>query len=209
MFSPFFLGWFRTRLAPFSVMVACVCFSSFAFSAPAGKWYRYYDSRGVSTTSSNITQAHIRHGYEVLNEHMYVIHRVPAGTPTSEAEFQRKMAEKEKRRAEIERLQRAYGSSSRAIAKRDEVLKGLNAQLDFQNAQYRKLQQSYQALKAEADGYRVKGSAVPAHLTERLNSSYRSMQNMANVIQSTQQNKAKVEQEFNDAIARLKQQEGR
>lgn len=194
-----------TRLiTQLSLLLSGVLLSFLAWSAPVGKFYRYYDHRGIAVTSSTVTPAHIRHGYDVLNERMDVVYRVPAGTPASDAAFQRKKDAEEKQRQQDERLIQAYGSSTRAIAKRDEILRGLNSQLDFQRSQYQKLSENYNNLVNQENGYKRSKQTVPAHLAEQIKNTRISLQRMANSIKSIEENKTKTENEYNHAINRLK-----
>lgn len=191
-------------VAQLSILLCGLLLSFIAWSAPTGKFYRYYDHRGIAVTSSTVTPAHIRHGYDVLNERMDVVYRVPAGTPSSDAAFQRKKDAEEKQRQQDDRLIQAYGSSSRAIAKRDEILRGLNSQLDFQRNQYQKLSENYNNLVNQENGYKRSKQTVPAHVTEQVKNTRISLQRMANSIKAIEQNKTKTENEYNHAINRLK-----
>ena len=46
-----------------------------ANSAPKAVWYRYYDQHGIANISTSVTPAHIRYGYEALDQNMQVIKR--------------------------------------------------------------------------------------------------------------------------------------
>lgn len=191
-------------VAQLSILLCGLLLSFIAWSAPTGKFYRYYDHRGIAVTSSTVTPAHIRHGYDVLNERMDVIYRVPAGTPASDAAFQRKKNAEEQQRKQDERLIQAYGSSQRAAAKRDEIVRGLNAQIEFQRSQYQKMQDNYNNLINQENGYKRSGQAVPKHLADQIKNARVSLQRMSNSITTSEQNKVRTENEYNHAINRLK-----
>lgn len=196
---------FNLRFLTQSAVFLCgLLVSLVAWSAPAGKFYRYHDARGIAVTSSTVTPAHIRHGYDVLNERMDVIYRVPAGTPASDAAFQRKKNAEEQQRKQDERLIQAYGSSQRAAAKRDEIVRGLNAQIEFQRSQYQKMQDNYNNLINQENGYKRSGQAVPKHLADQIKNARVSLQRMSNSITTSEQNKVRTENEYNHAINRLK-----
>ena len=48
--------------------VGCKCCSK-------AVWYRYYDQHGIANISTSVTPAHIRYGYEALDQNMQVIKR--------------------------------------------------------------------------------------------------------------------------------------
>lgn len=65
-----------------SVSIGIISFGSLYFSttlalADTSKvvWYRYYDQHGTANISTSVTPAHIRYGYEVLDQNMQVIKR--------------------------------------------------------------------------------------------------------------------------------------
>lgn len=188
-----------------STLLLCGLFVSLvAWSTPTGKFYRYYDKRGIAVTSSTVTAAHIRQGYDVLNERMDVVYRVPAGTPASDAAFQRKKNAEEQQRQQDERLIQAYGSSQRAISKRDEIIRGLNSQIDFHRSQHKKLNETYVNLLTQESNYRRAGQTVPTHLTGQLKSTRVSLQRMSSSINTLEINRNKTESEYNHAINRLR-----
>lgn len=195
----------KTRIGvQVSILLGGLLLSLTSWSAPTGKFYRYYDHRGIAVTSSTVTPSHIRHGYEVLNERMDTVYRVPAGTPASDAAFQRRKDAEEKQRQQDDRLIQAYGSSSRAIAKRDEIIRGLNANLEFHRTQYQKLNNTYNNLISQESNYKRSGQTVPSNLAEQVKNTRISLQRMSNSINTIEQNKIKTENEYNHAINRLK-----
>lgn len=58
------------------------------------KWYRYYDSRGTANISANVTPAHIRYGYESLDQNMQVIAKTPAWNGDRDAKLKPDMNHK-------------------------------------------------------------------------------------------------------------------
>lgn len=163
-------------------------------------YYRYYDASGRPTIATSVTSNHVRYGYEVLNDQMYVIKRVPPSTQVTQQQIQQKRQQQE----ELKRLRAAYGSSHSATRKRDELLRKLNEQLNFHNSQYQKLLQENKNLISQQNSYIRQKKAVPAPLAQQVAQSNRAVQSTAYQIRNLQQQITQTTQMFNQAIQQLK-----
>lgn len=167
-------------------------------------WYRYYDASGKPTVSTNVTANHIKYGYEVLNKQMQVIRRVePSNQAIEKRQLQQAQANKNQQQ-ELQRLRQAYGSSTSAMRKRDELLKKLNEQLNFNNTQYAQLMNTNRNLQTQQSNYTRQGKAVPANITNSLNQNNKALQTMFHNIKALQQQISKTTTEYQHVIQTLK-----
>ena len=156
-------------------------------------WYRYYDQRGVANISSNVTPAHIRYGYESLDQNMQVIERTPAYNTdkdlkqASQREFQARQKEYDLK------LKRAYGNSKTASIKRDEILSNINKQITFQQQQLKQQQNELIIFKNQENQYLRQGQRVPqvisSHLTQnelQISASKKTLRDLQNRYRATQ-----------------------
>lgn len=167
-------------------------------------WYRYYDASGKPTVSTNVTANHIKYGYEVLNKQMQVIRRVePSNQAIEKRQLQQAQANRNQQQ-ELQRLRTAYGSSSSALRKRDEVLKKMNDQLTFYNTQYNQLLSTNRNLQSQQSNYTRQGQAVPVSIAQALTKNTQALQNISNNIRVLQQQINKTSTEYQQVIQTLK-----
>lgn len=167
-------------------------------------WYRYYDASGKPTISTSVTANHIKHGYEVLNNQMYVVRRVPPSSQAIEKRQLQQAQTNKNQQQELQRLRQAYGSSTSAMRKRDELLKKLNEQLNFQNTQYTQLMNANRNLQIQQSNYTRQGKAVPANISNSLNQNNKALQTMLHNIKVLQQQISKTTTEYQHIIQTLK-----
>lgn len=167
-------------------------------------WYRYYDASGKPTISTSVTSNHIKHGYEVLNNQMYVVRRVPPSNQAIEKRQLQQAQANKNQQQELQRLRQAYGSSTSAMRKRDELLKKLNEQLNFNNTQYAQLMNTNRNLQTQQSNYTRQGKAVPANITNSLNQNNKALQTMFHNIKALQQQISKTTTEYQHVIQTLK-----
>lgn len=167
-------------------------------------WYRYYDASGKPTVSTNVTANHIKYGYEVLNKQMQVIRRVePSNQAIEKRQLQQAQANRNQQQ-ELQRLRTAYGSSSSALRKRDEVLKKMNDQLTFYNTQYNQLLSTNRNLQSQQSNYTRQGQAVPVSIAQALTKNTQALHNISNNIRVLQQQINKTSTEYQQVIQTLK-----
>lgn len=156
-------------------------------------WYRYYDQRGIANISSSVTPAHIRYGYESLDQNMQVIARTPAYNTHQDLK-QASQREVQARQKEYDlKLKRAYGNSKTASIKRDEILGNINKQMIFQQQQLKQQQNERIIFKNQENQYLRQGQHVPqaisAHLTQnelQIDASKETLRDLQNHYRTTQ-----------------------
>lgn len=191
---------FSNKMCSFSLMTFIMVMPNLAWA----DWYRYYDASGKPSISSSVTPNHIKYGYEVLNNQMYVVRRVPPSNQTIEKRQMQQAQNNRNQQQELQRLRNAYGSSSSATRKHDEVLKKMNDQLTFYNTQYNQLLNTNRNLQSQQSNYARQGKPVPANITNTLNQNNHALHNMSNNIKVLQQQINKTTTEYQQVIQRLK-----
>lgn len=167
-------------------------------------FYRYYDAKGRPNVSTSVTPNHIRYGYEVLNNQMFVIRQVPASSHASEKSQMQQAQKLKQQQEELQRLRKAYGSSASAMRKRDEILTKLNHQLAFQNGQYQKLLANNKTLVAQYNNFAQQSKPVPAHLSQQLRDNQHALKNSSITLNNLQQQITQTHKNYNHAIQQLR-----
>ncbi|WP_347455267.1 hypothetical protein [Acinetobacter thermotolerans] len=168
------------------------------------KWYRYYDSKGVPTISTNVTPNHIRYGYEALDANMQVIQRAKPYNVEADIRQAPKRAAQVKQQVEDQKLKRAYNNSQTAIQKKNETLSQLKKQIEFQQEQMKQLQKDRVSFVRQEREYLRKGQTVPAHLKTTLANNEKNLHAQKENIQSLQTRYRNKEAEYDRIIQRLK-----
>lgn len=177
---------------------------SFAADAqPKAVWYRYYD-KGIANISSSITPAHIRHGYEALDNNMQVIQRARPYNAEKDQQQEAARAVKAQRHEQNTRLKRAYGSSSVATNKRDEYLSKIKKQISTQQTRLKTLQNDRILLKRQEIEYFRKGTTVPFELKQAIQYNSENINQTKNNIVNLQNSYRKTYVFYEDIIQRLK-----
>ncbi len=113
-----------------SVSIGIISFGSLFFlpssvaiaDTPKAVWYRYYDQHGIANISTSVTPAHIRYGYEALDQNMQVIKRNHPYNSEADLNQSSQRALSARYREEDNKLKRAYSNSKTATIKRDQAL---------------------------------------------------------------------------------------
>ncbi len=135
-----------------------------ANDAPKAVWYRYYDQHGIANISTSVTPAHIRHGYEALDQNMQVIKRSHPYNSETDLNQSSQRALSARYREEDNKLKKAYSNSKTAVIKRDQALLAIKKQMNYQQEQLNHLQQDKILFKRQEMEYFRKGEKVPERL---------------------------------------------
>ncbi|NUF54074.1 hypothetical protein HUN16_17190, partial [Acinetobacter seifertii] len=160
---------YRNCLSVFIGIASCgaVFLSSPTFAAndaPKAVWYRYYDQHGIANISTSVTPAHIRHGYEALDQNMQVIKRNHPYNSETDLNQSSQRALSARYREEDNKLKKAYSNSKTAVIKRDQALLAIKKQMNYQQEQLNQLQQDKILFKCQEMEYFRKGEKVPERL---------------------------------------------
>jgi len=162
-------AFYRNCLSVFIGIASCgaLFLSSPTFAAndaPKAVWYRYYDQHGIANISTSVTPAHIRHGYEALDQNMQVIKRNHPYNSETDLNQSSQRALSARYREEDNKLKKAYSNSKTAVIKRDQALLAIKKQMNYQQEQLNHLQQDKILFKRQEMEYFRKGEKVPERL---------------------------------------------
>lgn len=186
-----------------------ICTLSVYANTPQAKavWYRYYDKNGVANISTSVTPAHIKNGYEALDRNMQVIKRNHAYNVEKDLQQSTSRASEVRKLEQDARLKRAYGNSSVAINKRNELLNNLKQQITLQNQTLKQLQSDRIILKRQEMEFYRKGNSVPVTLKDRIKYNSENIGKTKNYIENLQNNYRSTQAHYDDIINRLKKLE--
>lgn len=174
---------------------------------PKAVWYRYYDKNGVANISTSVTPAHIKYGYEALDRNMQVIKRAKAYNVEKDLQQSTSRASEMRRLEQDTRLKRAYGNSTVATKKRDELLNNLKKQIDLQNQTLKQYQADRISLKRQEMEFYRKGNPVPTALKDRIKYNTENVERTKDYLQNLQSTYHSTQAEYDDIISRLKKLE--
>jgi hypothetical protein len=170
-------------------------------------WYRYYDKNGVANISTSVTPAHIKNGYEALDRNMQVIKRNHAYNVEKDLQQSTLRASEVRKLEQDARLKRAYGNSSVATNKRNELLNNLKQQINLQNQNLKQLQSDRIILKRQEMEYYRKGNTVPSTLKDRIKYNAENIDKTKGYMEGLQNNYRQTQNQYDDIINRLKKLE--
>lgn len=115
-------------------------FSSVYANDSIGKrLYRYYNDKGIPTMSDQVTEEHIRRGYDIVDRNMQVIRHFP---PFDEAIYQKDKAKRDiafKQQQEDARILRLYSSARDAELARNRQLDTLETSIGYNTLQLQRI----------------------------------------------------------------------
>lgn len=185
-----------------SIFIASEAIASTEIPKPA--WYRYHDQNGIANISTSVTPAHIKNGYEALDQNMQVIKKNRAYSIEKDLRQSSVRAKQSKQKEADLKLKRAYGSSQSAIKKRDDSLRNINKQIFLQQQQLEQIQKDRVLFKRQEMEFFRKGQDAPHDLKGRLNYNMQNMTNTRNNIERLQTNYRNTQSEYDTIIRRLK-----
>lgn len=190
-----------------STIVFCACTAIYAEQQPKAEWYRYYDKNGVANISTSVTPAHIKYGYEALDRNMQVIKRNKAYSVERDLKQSTSRASEVRKLEQDARLKRAYGNSTVAANKKNEILQNIKQQINMQNQNLKQLQSDRIVLKRQEMEYYRKGNTVPVILKDRIKYNSENIARSKGYIESLQSSYQSTQSYYDDIINRLKRLE--
>ncbi|RKG40156.1 hypothetical protein D7V20_03375 [Acinetobacter rongchengensis] len=190
-----------------STILFCTCTMIHAEQQPKAEWYRYYDKNGVANISTSVTPAHIKYGYEALDRNMQVIKRNKAYSVERDLQQSTSRASEVRKLEQDARLKRAYGNSTVATNKKNEILQNIKQQINLQNQNLKQLQNDRIILKRQEMEYYRKGNTVPVILKDRIKYNAENIARSKEYIGNLQNNYQSTQSYYDDIINRLKRLE--
>ncbi|MDK4792453.1 MAG: hypothetical protein OC189_10535 [Acinetobacter sp.] len=205
-------AFYRNCLSVFIGIASCgaLFLSSPTFAAndaPKAVWYRYYDQHGIANISTSVTPAHIRHGYEALDQNMQVIKRNPPYNSETDLNQSSQRALSARYREEDNKLKKAYSNSKTAVIKRDQALLAIKKQMNYQQEQLNHLQQDKILFKRQEMEYFRKGEKVPERLKALIENNLTNILKVKQTLELLSKNYNHTNNEYENIIERLKKLE--
>ncbi|OCZ50584.1 hypothetical protein [Acinetobacter seifertii] len=205
-------AFYRNCLSIFIGIASCgaLFFSSPTFAAndaPKAVWYRYYDQHGIANISTSVTPAHIRHGYEALDQNMQVIKRSHPYNSETDLNQSSQRALSARYREEDNKLKKAYSNSKTAVIKRDQALLAIKKQMNYQQEQLNHLQQDKILFKRQEMEYFRKGEKVPERLKALIENNLTNIIKVKQTLELLSKNYNHTNNEYENIIERLKKLE--
>ncbi len=205
-------AFYRNCLSVFIGIASCgaLFLSSPTFAAndaPKAVWYRYYDQHGIANISTSVTPAHIRHGYEALDQNMQVIKRNHPYNSETDLNQSSQRALSARYREEDNKLKKAYSNSKTAVIKRDQALLAIKKQMNYQQEQLNHLQQDKILFKRQEMEYFRKGEKVPERLKALIGNNLTNILKVKQTLELLSKNYNHTNNEYENIIERLKKLE--
>ncbi len=173
------------------------------------RWYRYYNSQGIPTLSSTISEQHLQHGYDALDKNMRLIRHFP---PFSGQKYAQEQAQREQaiaRRISERHLQETYISANRATLQRDRELGELDGQISRGQQQVVVLSTALNESVRAAANFERQNKQIPTYLKNQLSTNKDLLNQSQTNIAALKVKREQTSKQFNDAIATLKSIEQR
>ena len=200
-----------------SPLTACLLAAGLlVFALPAGAATSikcWTNKQGVRECGTSVPPEYSQEGHEVLNSQGMVIKKEGrAKTPEELQEEARKAAEKKKQALKAQEAERrdkillaTFASVSDIERLRDEQIKAVDSIINVTKARDQKIQQDLdQRIKAAASVERA-GKKPSAELLAEIKSLRDQIARNQNYIETQQQEKQKIQQQYDDKIARFKE----
>lgn len=171
-------------------------------SQPKAAYYRYY-SNGVATVSRSVTPTHILRGYEVLDQNMYLIKKVPAYNVEKDLREEKQRAVQFERHRKDLQIKRSFRDVEYATRKKNDVMKVLNKQLRQQYILMKQLQtdrSKYLTVKAE---HILKKKDIPTSLETNIRNNLIHIQNTRDSIENLKKTISDQQEYYDYVIYRL------
>lgn len=171
--------------------------------------YRYYNDKGVPMLSDQVTEEHVRRGYEIVDKNMQVIMRVP---PFDEASYQKDRVKREallRQQAEDARILRLYSSSHDAELARNRQLDTLETSIGYNALQLLRLKRLRADSVEQAAELERAGKAANPRLKSQIDQYDRQISELQSLINSQRAEQTKVKNDFIPIIKRLAELESK
>lgn len=169
--------------------------------------YRYYNDRGVPTMSDQITDEHIRRGYDIVDRNMQVIRHLP---PFDEAVYLKDKAKRDsafKQQQEDARILRLFSSARDAELARNRQLDTLETSIGYNNLQLQRIKRLRASFVAEAAANERTSKKSDPKVQSRIAEFDKQILDLQTLINYQRTEKNKVTNDFVPIIKRLSELE--
>ena len=170
-------------------------------------WYRYYDQQGTANISTSVTPAHIRYGYEVLDQNMQVIKRNHSYNAQADLNQSSQRALSARHRELDIKLKKAYSNSKTALIKRDQALLAIKKQINYQQEQLDQLQQDKILFKRQEMEYFRNREVIPERHKTLIENNLNNIYRVKQTLETLSKTYNRTNSEYENIIERLKKLE--
>lgn len=167
------------------------------------RWYRYYNDKGVPTLSDQITEEHIRRGYEIVDRNMQVIKRM---SPFDEKLYEKDKVKREaamRQQQEDARILRLYSTSHDAELARNRQLDTLETSIGYNSLQLIRLKRLRADAVEQAAEAERSGQAPSQKLKQQVAQYDKQITDLQQLINSQRSEQEKVRNDFIPIVKRL------
>lgn len=198
-----------------SVSIGIISFGSLFFGASTlviadtskVVWYRYYDQQGTANISTSVTPAHIRYGYEVLDQNMQVIKRNHSYNAQADLNQSSQRALSARHRELDIKFKKAYSNSKTATIKRDQALLAIKKQINYQQEQLDQLQQDKILFKRQEMEYFRNREVIPERHKTLIENNLNNIYRVKQTLETLSKTYNRTNSEYENIIERLKKLE--
>lgn len=168
------------------------------------RWYRYYNSQGIPTLSSTISEQHLQYGYDSLDKDLRLIRHF---APFSGQKYDREQVQREQaiaRRISERHLQETYTSAYRATIQRDREVGDIDGQIKRSQQQSVILSASLNESITLAANLERQNKSIPLYLKNQLKTNKDLLNQSQTNVAALKIKREQTSKQFNDAIATLK-----
>ena len=178
-----------------------------ASNDPAGpqpkRWYRFVNEAGIPTLSDQITEDHVRRGYDVLDRNMQVLRRMPAFNEDAHQKDKVRREAMLRQQQEDARILRLYSSARDAELARNRLLDTLETSIGYNAIQLMRLKRLRSELVEHAADQERSGRTLKAQTKDQIHQYEQQIQDLNSLVASQRAEQAKVRQDFIGIILRL------
>ena len=189
----------QTTLASLVLMT-----SSFASSDISSKrLYRYYNEKGIPTMSDQVSEEHIRRGYDIVDRNMQLIRHFPAFDETVYNKDKVKRDAAFKQQQEDARILRLFSSSRDAELARNRQFDTLETSIGYNSLQLIRIKRLRADFVSDAALAERKSQKPTATLKEQIADFDKKIKDLQALIDYQRVEQAKVRNDFIPIINRL------
>jgi|GEM_PF-1271104 len=205
--SPSFLKFQLALCLSFvTVLPAYAAGSSYDRSTePDAAYYRYTTPAGNSEMGRNVPPASVKFGYQVLDKRMRLIRTV---SPALTAEVLAEKAQEKKQQMSDDLLLQTFASYEDAERARDRKIAALDVIVTISEGNILRLNLEYETLAQIAANKQRQGKPIPEKILNNMENVERQIVDAQAHIASKEKEKAKIVDEYQPDIDRLKTLEG-
>ena len=165
--------------------------------------YRYYNDKGVPTMSDQITDEHIRRGYDIVDRNMQVIRHFPA---FDEAVYQKDKSKRDtafKQQQEDARILRLFSSARDAESARNRQLDTLETSIGYNSLQLQRIKRLRATFVEEAAAAERKTNKPNPKVKTRITEFDKQILDLQTLISYQRAEQKKVTEDFVPILKRL------